>query len=359
MSQHSKPELCVLLEGLLEKNDLTGVQDMDVTSSMKGELLSFYIQKKMFDMVHLLLLAGWRNRFALRQAITMYLIQTSVIEQMECLKILWLLAPYCTDEFNKTLHILVSKELVNGVAKPSVLTTTMIILQHGAEITPEMMKEACFNSNWRMVRLFLANGFRPEHDTSDTVICAGHCMYNGNFPLFKRFISYLSDQYFIWQLMWDCLESRAPDFFSYFIHEHCGIDLLMENQGLRVASMMNRAIWNIIPDMYQNMLVEREQEYYGTEVVVEEEPEQAFPPVFTESEYTAKTGKMLEIRNLGSEEGCSVMGTPLEEGSVVFCCTQCRNAAAKYAMELWWARNPSCPMCRWSGAFVQMIVDTN
>ena len=117
MSQHSKPELCVLLEGLLEKNDLTGVQDMDVTSRMKRELLSFYIQKKMFDMVHLLLLAGWRDLFALGQAIEMYLIQTSVIEQMECLKILWLLAPYCTDEFNKTLHILVSLELVNGVAK--------------------------------------------------------------------------------------------------------------------------------------------------------------------------------------------------------------------------------------------------
>ena len=315
MSQHSKPELCVLLEGLLEKNDLTGVQDMDVTSRMKRELLSFYIQKKMFDMVHLLLLAGWRDLFALGQAIEMYLIQTSVIEQMECLKILWLLAPYCTDEFNKTLHILVSLELVNGVAKPRVLTATKIILQHGAEITSEMMKEACFYSNWRMVRLFLANGFRPEHDTNDVEICARHCINNGNFPLFKRFMRYLSDQYFMWHLMWICIESNASVFFSYFIHEHCGIDLLMENQGLRVASMMNRAIWNIIPEMYQNLLRDREDE-----VVVEEEPEeQAFPTVFTESEYTAETGKMLEIRNLGPEEGCSVMGTPLEEGSVVLC----------------------------------------
>ena len=106
--------------------------------------------------------------------------------------------------------------------------------------------------------------------------------------------------------------------------------------------MMNRAIWNIIPEMYQNLLRDREDE-----VVVEEEPEeQAFPTVFTESEYTAETGKMLEIRNLGPEEGCSVMGTPLEEGSVVLCCIQCRNAATKDAMESWWERNPSCPICR-------------
>tara|TARA_B100000927_G_C16251242_1_gene383599 strand:- start:113 stop:595 length:483 start_codon:yes stop_codon:yes gene_type:complete len=160
--------------------------------------------------------------------------------------------------------------------------------------------------------------------------------------------------------MWDCLESRAPDFFSYFIHEHCGIDLLMQYQDLRVASMENMAIWNIIPDMYQNMLVDREQEYYGTEVVVEEEPEErVFPLVFTELEYTAETGQVLEIRNLGPEEGCSVMGTPLEAGSVVLCCTQCRNAATKDAMELWWARNPSCPMCRSKKTFVQMIVGTN
>ena len=67
---------------------------MDVTSNEK-RTIEFHIQKKMFDMVHLLLLAGWRDLFALGQAIEMYLIQTSVIEQMECLKILWLLAPYC------------------------------------------------------------------------------------------------------------------------------------------------------------------------------------------------------------------------------------------------------------------------
>ena len=358
MSQHSKPELCVLLEGLLENNDLKGVQDMDVTSSMKGELISFYIQKKMFDMVHLLLLAGWRDQFALRKVITMYLIQTSVIKQMECLKILWLLAPYCTDEFKKTLRILVSKELVNGVAKPSVLTATKIILQHGAEITIDMLKDACSNSNWRMVRLFLANGFRPEHNTNDVEICARRCIYKGNFPLFKRFMRYLSDQYFIYYLIWDCLESTAPnasDFFSYFIHEHCGIDLLMGNQDLRVATMENEAIWNIIPDMYQNMLVEREQEYYRDEVVVEEEPEEQFPPIL----HAVETGQMLEIRNLSPEEGCSVMGTPLEEGSVVLCCTQCRNAATKDAMESWWERNPSCPICRSKDTFVQMIVGTN
>ena len=340
---------------------LNELNSLMLSDASKINAVKHFMEHGKIDIVRLLFAAGWhekkdpmiRDLSLLRYASVFYSRHFSCEDKHNYADILQLVVSIsCRIEINQAC----SMAIMNS--RSSYLSIVQILLNHGAQIRNEAVVAACQNAEWKKVRLLLAHGLQLERESREALQCARYCINGGNLPLFKRFMRYLSEDVNIWNLIWCCIRSttqNSENFFLILVNERIGFDLLMCDPQLRDGLMSNQSLLDSLSDEDRNRLIERDREYnqqlYANNFHVHQ-----ISQVISEETYTADTGAVPKIRNLGHDGCCPISLCPLEPGMEVVWCSQCQNGFTKGPMEHWLAHNPKCPTCRGTCPFVYTTV---